>query len=150
MLTYGSESWNLTPDVQRVINGANSRMVSIVTGRTQKEEATAGTRSFDIVRAIRARRLQWLGQILRMDPDRLLIKAVQLMYDTRAERDILSDAPITDTWAELKAWAADEKKWRQRVYTTRHGNGVSIKYQSLFVPEQEFKFTISTQWERKI
>ena len=56
-----------------------------------------------------------------MDPDRLLIKAVQLMYDTRAEGDILSDAPTTDTWAELKAWAADEEKWRQRVHTTRHG-----------------------------
>ena len=105
-----SISWQLTPDVQRVINGVNSRMVSIVTGQTQKEEATAGARSFDIVRAIRARRLQWMGQILRMDPDRLLIKAVRLMYDKRAEGDILSDAPTTDTWAELKAWVADEKK----------------------------------------
>ena len=43
--TNRSESWNSRLDVQRVINGANSRMVNIVTGRTQKEEGTAGTRS---------------------------------------------------------------------------------------------------------
>ena len=32
-----------------------------------------------------------------MDSDRLLIKVVQLMYDTRTEGDNLSDAPTTDT-----------------------------------------------------
>ena len=57
ILTYGSEAWNLTREVMRKLNGANSRIVSIITGRTAHEEVSEGTRSFDLVRAVRARRL---------------------------------------------------------------------------------------------
>ena len=77
ILTYGAEAWCLDRDICRKINGANSRMVSVITGRTQHEEAKEGSRSFDLIRAIRARRLSWLGHILRLDDDRLLAKAVR-------------------------------------------------------------------------
>ena len=144
ILTYGSEDWCLDSDICRMINGANSRMVSVITGRTPHEEAKEGSKSFDLLRAIRARRLTWLGHILRMDDDRLLAKAVRHKYDTRSEGDILSDAPKTESWAELKAWAQDKKKWRMRVYGVRLGNRTSVSLQALFVPEQEFTFTVST------
>ena len=64
ILTYGSEAWNLTAEVRRKINGANSQMLSVITGKTQREEASETTCSFNLVRAVRARRLQWLGHIL--------------------------------------------------------------------------------------
>ena len=76
VLTYGSEPCNLTSDVQRVressvINGAKNRMASIAARQTQKEDTTctaAGTSSFDIVRAVRARRLQVLVQVAGANP----------------------------------------------------------------------------------
>ena len=76
ILTYGSETWTLTPEACRRLNGANSRMLSIITGKSQHEEASESTRTVDLVRWIRARRLQWLGHILRMDDSRLIKKAV--------------------------------------------------------------------------
>ena len=56
----------------RAINGANAAMLSHITGNTIRHEATAATTTFQILRWIRARRLQWLGHILRMDEDRLI------------------------------------------------------------------------------
>ena len=38
-----------------------------------------------------------------MDDDRLLTKAARHKYDERSEGDILSDAPKTESWDELKA-----------------------------------------------
>ena len=108
-MTYGSEAWHINEEVRRKINGANSRMVSVITGKSQKEEATEATCTFNLVRAIRARRLQWLGHILRLDEDRLLFKAVQHMYAHRSEGDLLMDAPKTATWTELRHWAQDRK-----------------------------------------
>ena len=143
ILTYGSETWNLTNEVRRKLNGVNSRMVSIITGKTPHEEASDGTRSFDLVRAVRARRLSWLGHILRMDQDRLLVKAVKHLYEDGNEGDILMDAPTTSSWDELLKWAADRKKWRMRVYKVRSGSSTTVSMQSLFVPEQEFAFTTS-------
>ena len=98
---YGSEAWMMTQDVRRAINGANSRMVTVITGRSPHEEAKEGTRSFDLVRAIRAGRLAWLGHILRMSPTRMLAQAVTHMHNNRSEGDILSDAPKTQSWEEL-------------------------------------------------
>ena len=56
----------------RKLNGANAHMVSAITGRTVQQEASAKWRTFDLVKWIRARRLQWLGHILRLGPERLI------------------------------------------------------------------------------
>ena len=143
ILTYGSEAWNLTAEVRRKINGANSQMLSVITGKTQREEASETTCSFNLVRAVRARRLQWLGHILRLHEDRILLRAVKHVYDNRNDGDILSDAPETSSWDELRKWAADRDKWRSRVSTTRSKIRVTVKT-GVFVPESTFSFTVSS------
>ena len=109
VMVYGSETWTLTPAVQRLLNGANSQMVAKITGNTIRAEASAATRTYDLVASIRATRLRWLGQILRMDEGRMVKKAVRLMHGQRKEGDLLMDTPATATWQELCDMAADEK-----------------------------------------
>ena len=57
-------------------------MVSVITGRTVREEATEG--KFDLVKwiRIRARKLKWLSHILRMGPDRKVKQAIFEMFST--------------------------------------------------------------------
>ena len=54
-IPYGSETWKITVTV--TLNGANSKMVIIITGKTVHEEASTD-KTFDVVVWIRARRLQ--------------------------------------------------------------------------------------------
>ena len=94
-MTYGSEAWRLTPKVRAALNGANASMVSIITGNTIREESTEG-KLFDLVKWIRARRLQWIGHILRMPPERKIKQTIFVMFKTPQPGDILMDAPQTD------------------------------------------------------
>ena len=77
ILTYGAETWDLTKAVIRKLNGANSIMLTRITGRSFREEARAESTTFDLVKSIRVRRFRWLGQILRCDPGRLIYQAVE-------------------------------------------------------------------------
>ena len=70
-----------------------------ITGKTIKEESTAG-KSFDLPEWIRARRLQWLGHILRMGTERTLKQAVFIMFKAKQPGDLLMDAPETSSWRE--------------------------------------------------
>ena len=129
-LAYGSEAWTLNADTIRIINGANSRMLHRITGKTIHEEASRNTRTFDIIAWIRARRLQWLGHILRMKPDehgneRLLHNAVKHMHEEREQGDLLDDAPNFD-WETLKQIAGNRDAWREMVNRLRNGDGVRI------------------------
>ena len=94
ILTYGSEAWKITRKVAAALNGVNSRMVSVITGKTIHEEASNG-KSFDLTMWIRARRLQWLVHILQLGPERAIRKAVfaMYMYKDPQEGDLLMDAP---------------------------------------------------------
>ena len=83
-------------------------------------------------------------KILRMSPTRMLAQAVAHMYNDRSEGDILIDGPKTQSWEELRALTSDRKKWRRRVHSVRLGSNTSVSLQALFVPEQEFSFTVST------
>lgn len=117
VMVYGSEAWRLTTEVQRAINGANSKMVAAITGRPIREEAQKEGKTFDAVASIRATRLKWLGSILRMDAGRMVQKAVKQLYQCRQEGDLLMDAPASDNWEDLvaKAKANDGKDWRALV-----------------------------------
>ena len=64
----------LTPRALAMLNGFNSRQLHRITGRSYRDEAT--TPSYDLLKAVRTRRHQWLGHILRMPSDRLLRRAV--------------------------------------------------------------------------
>ena len=120
ILTYGSEAWYLDADVRRALNGANSQMMSVITGKTPHQEASAKWRTFDLVMWIRARRLQWLGHILRtMDTERSLKRAAFVMFKHPREGDLLMDAPEKKSWRALVTWAMDREKWRERVRRMR-------------------------------
>ena len=85
-------------------------MMSVITGKMVHEEASAG-KTFDLVRWIRARRLSWLGHILRMGTERSLKRAVFVMYKSPREGDLLMDAPRRDSWRKLTDCAMDRERW---------------------------------------
>ena len=86
----------MTRRVAAALNGANASMVSIITGKTVREESAVG-KSFDLVKWVRARKLQWLGHILRMGPERKLKQAIFVMLKARQAGDMLMDAPETSS-----------------------------------------------------
>ena len=87
------------------------RQLHRITGRSYQEEAT--TPSYDLLTAVRTRRHQWLGHILRMPANRLVRRAV-LALGQRAgppyqPGSILMDAPFP--LDELVLRAADRRGW---------------------------------------
>ena len=91
------------------------------------EEASASTRVFDVVRWIRARRLQWVGHILRMDQDRLVYKALYYEHTHRTEGGLLMDLHVSHTWRDLCVMASDRSAWRARVKAMRTGGATRIQ-----------------------
>ncbi len=76
----------LTPRALAMLNGFNSRQLHRITGRSYCDEAT--TPSYDLLKAVRTRRHQWLGHILRMPSDRLLRCAVLALRVNKLDRPI--------------------------------------------------------------
>ena len=74
VFSHGSEAWTMTTKTLRAVNGFNSRCLHRITGRSYRMEATDP--SFDLVRALRQRRMRWLGHIMRMPEERLLRRTV--------------------------------------------------------------------------
>jgi ribonuclease HI len=115
VLTYAHETWTLNEATCRRLNGWNCRCLVKITGKEYREEATTPT--FDLVTALRARRLRWLGHILRM-PEERLIRQVALRQGTPATNKaipaggLFMDAPEHSTVPELLAIAGDREKWR--------------------------------------
>ena len=72
-LTHASEAWTLTEPVMRSVNGFNSRCLHIITGQDYRVTATAP--EYDLLLAIRQRRLRYLGHILRMPESRVVRSA---------------------------------------------------------------------------
>ena len=112
ILTYGCETWRLTPSVMRTINGANSKMLSRFTGKTIPQEARAVSSTFNLVRHIRIRRLKWLGHILRAGPSRLIYQAVEEQRRLGLPDNILMDAPPHLSLVELAIKAKDRATWK--------------------------------------
>ena len=96
-------------------------MLSHITGKTKREEATPNSTSFDILSWIRARRLRWVGHILRLrDKDNRMVKeTLKVIYDNRQTGDILMDVDDNLIWAELQKLANDKDAWKAKVNKLR-------------------------------
>ena len=144
VMTYGAEAWLLNDKVTKALNGANSQMLSVITGQSPHAEASADTRTFDLLRWIRARRLQWLGNILRMGQDRKLKQAVFEIFKAPSEGDLLMDAPKMSSWRELTQFAADRDFWKTRVRRLRQDPLVKVTVGQHVEEGRWAPFTISS------
>ena len=77
--------------------------MSRITGRTAHQEASRRTQTYDILTAIKARKVQWLGHVLRLPDARLVKHAVRVQFENGMLNNLLQDAPITETFEELVA-----------------------------------------------
>ena len=101
LMTYGAETWVLDDRVCRKLNGANSMMLARITGRSFREEANPRTSRHNLVAQIRARRMRWVGHILRDEERRATEnKHSSLIYQALWEQNqigkrgnLLMDAP---------------------------------------------------------
>jgi len=99
----------MTDRVMRKLNNVNSLMLSSITGRTVQEEARSTTSSFDLVRHIRVRRFRWLGEILRMNPDRLIFKSIVFQYVNGHGGSLVMDVPQHNDLSHLTQIARDKR-----------------------------------------
>ena len=90
-MTYDSEDWALNEVTIKKLNDVNTQMVIIISGKTPHQETSSKWRSFGLVRWIRARRLVWMGHILRMGREHKLKQVVYGIFKDRQPGDLLMD-----------------------------------------------------------
>ena len=115
MLTHVCEAWTLTVAVRKKVNGFNSRCLHMITGEPYRDTATSP--AYDLVLAIRRRRLRFLGHILRMDQSRLVRRTLTAYVHGGAgapDGSLLDDCSQTsmDRLAEM---AQDRRRWERFV-----------------------------------
>ena len=114
-LTHCCEAWTLNRTVIRYINGFNSRCLHVMTVEHYRETATAP--AYDLVLAVRRRRLRYLGHVLRMPSDRMVRCALMtLVTDTShyPSGSLLSDCQGI-ALPQLEAMASSRSMWRAKV-----------------------------------
>ena len=118
-LTHCCEAWTLSRTVIRSINWFNSRCLHVMTGEHYRETATAP--AYDLVLAVRRRRLRYLGHVLRMPSDRMVRSLVRcalmaLVTDTSnyPSGSLLSDCQGI-ALPQLEAMASSRSMWRAKV-----------------------------------
>ena len=78
------------------------------------EEASPRNRTFDVLHAIRKRKFEWLGHILRMDDCRLVKHAVKVQYENGDMTNLLADAPPSKSFQHLVSMAKKRIQWKLR------------------------------------
>ena len=125
-LVHAHEAWKLTPGVMKMLNGWNSRCVSVLTGRDIAKEA-GRRQTFDLVSHLRVSRLRWVGHVLRMDDSRYLKQALLATFEanrpgssqTKSSGCLLMDAPKCSSVSELVTLAGvhgDHAEWDRLVH----------------------------------
>ena len=114
-LTHCCEAWTLNRTVIRSINGFNSRCLHVMTGEHYRETATAP--AYDLVLAVRRRRLRYLGHVLRMPADRMVRCALMALVIDVSHYP--TDSLFSDCQGiavpQLVAMASSRSLWRTKV-----------------------------------
>ena len=118
-LTHACEAWNLTAAVKQMLNGFNSRCLHTITRRSHRDTAT--NPAYDLVLAIRKRRLRYAGHVLRMNPNRLVRRTLAAYVgggSSVPEGSLLQDC-VQASFDELTTLAMNRSLWNQRVNKLR-------------------------------
>ena len=118
-LTHACEAWELTEDVRRMLNGFNSRCLHTITKRPHRETAT--NPEYDLVLAVRKRRLRYAGHVLRMEPHRLVRRTLAAYVSGGANvpnGSLLQDCERV-SFEDLAEIARDKDAWKERVENLR-------------------------------
>ena len=73
-LTHSCEAWTLTRRVTRMVNGFNSRCLHVITGEDYRTTATVP--AYNLVLAVRKRRLRYLGHVLRLPAESIVRRSL--------------------------------------------------------------------------
>ena len=113
--THACEAWEMSENVLKAINGFNSRCLSLVLKRDIHE--LASDPPFNLILTIRKRRLRYLGHVLRMDSERLVLKTLMAftrggtLYPPGSLFMDVEHVPIQ----EFFRLASDKRRWRALV-----------------------------------
>ena len=126
LFTYGSEAWTLDENTRAIINGVNARCLNRITGRVVHVEASARTRTYDLVGDIRKRKYKWLGHILRMDRSRLVKHAVAVQFVRNRHGNMFMDVPTHFSYRGL-----EQMERLATCLETAGGKGTFLHYHSI-------------------
>ena len=113
-LTHSCEAWTLTRTVVRMINGFNSRCLHVINGEDYRTTATVHV--YNLVLAVRPRRLRYLGHVLRLPADSIVRRSVLALVKGGAhypEGSLFSDCEAG--LPQLEALSLDRSAWRDNV-----------------------------------
>ena len=114
-LTHCCTAWALTRTVRHMINGFNSRCLHVITGGDYRDTAT--TPVYDLVLAVRKRRMRYLGHVLRLPQDRIVRRSpIALVKGGTYYPDgsLFSDCEV-DGLHQLMMLATNRSAWRAKV-----------------------------------
>ena len=114
-LTHCCEVWTLTRTVTRMVNGFNSRCLHVITG--EEYRVTATEPAYNLVLAVRKRRLRYLGHVLRMPADRMVRRSLMALVKGGTHYpagSLLSDC-VGEEMHTLEALAANRNVCRAKV-----------------------------------
>ena len=89
-----------------------ARLLSRFTGKNVHQEASARTRTFDLLQAIQERRFVWLGHLLRLKGNRLVKLSINTQFKLKSDGGFFMDLPPDLSLEEIKSMALDRKAWR--------------------------------------
>ena len=87
----GCEAWKLTSKLMASLRGWNARCLALITGSTVRDETVDP--SFNLVGALRARRLLFLGKVLCSGENRVARRMLMEAQQPYPEGSIFMDAP---------------------------------------------------------
>ena len=113
-LTHSCEAWTITRTVVRMINGFNSRCLHAITGEDYRTTATVPV--YNLILAVRKRRLRYLGHVLRLPAESIVRRSLLALVKGCVhypEGSLFSDCEAS--LPQLEAQSLDRSAWRDRV-----------------------------------
>ena len=116
-LTHSCETRKLTKAVSRILNGFNNRCLHVITGEEYRD--TAISPAYNLLLAVRQRRLRYLGHLLRLSRDSVVRRTLIAMTDgdnpnRYPEGSIFMDCQGLEL-KDLDTLAVNRTAWRHKV-----------------------------------